>query len=59
MVTHDLGVVAHLCDRVAVMQLGQVVETLDSSQLSNDQAQHDYSRLLIQASRDMDVRPSG
>ncbi|RMQ40891.1 Dipeptide ABC transporter ATP-binding protein [Pseudomonas cichorii] len=59
MVTHDLGVVAHLCDRVAVMQQGQILETLDSSQLVNNQAQHEYSRLLIQASRDMDVRLTG
>ncbi|RMS41346.1 Dipeptide ABC transporter ATP-binding protein [Pseudomonas ficuserectae] len=59
MVTHDLGVVAHLCDRVAVMQQGQVLETLDSSQLINNQARHEYSRLLIQASRDMDLRPTG
>ncbi|RJY19611.1 ABC transporter ATP-binding protein, partial [Pseudomonas syringae pv. actinidiae] len=59
MVTHDLGVVAHLCDRVAVMQQGQVLETLDSSQLVNNQARHEYSRMLIQASRDMDLRPTG
>ncbi|RRV04558.1 ABC transporter ATP-binding protein [Pseudomonas sp. v388] len=59
MVTHDLGVVAHLCDRVAVMQQGQVVETLDTRRLVDNQAQHEYSRLLIQASRDMDVRLTG
>ncbi|EPN62131.1 dipeptide ABC transporter ATP-binding protein, partial [Pseudomonas syringae pv. actinidiae ICMP 19079] len=38
---------------------GQVLETLDSSQLVNNQARHEYSRMLIQASRDMDLRPTG
>ncbi len=52
MVTHDLGVVTHLCDRVAVMQQGRIVEQLDSQALSQDLAVHDYTRMLVQASRD-------
>ncbi len=28
MVTHDLGVIAHLCQKVAVMQYGKILETL-------------------------------
>ena len=52
MVTHDLGVVTHLCDRVAVMQQGKIVELLDSRCLSQDLAVHDYTRMLVQASRD-------
>ena len=52
MVTHDLGVVTHLCDRVAVMQQGRIVELLDSQGLSQDLAAHDYTRMLVQASRD-------
>jgi peptide/nickel transport system ATP-binding protein len=58
MVTHDLAVVAHLCDQVAVMQQGRVVETLATTELAANQAEHAYSRLLIQASRDMDIRPA-
>ena len=58
MVTHDLAVVAHLCDQVAVMQQGRVVETLATAELAATQAEHAYSRLLIQASRDMDIRPA-
>jgi peptide/nickel transport system ATP-binding protein len=58
MVTHDLAVVAHLCDQVAVMQQGRVVETLATAELAANQAEHAYSRLLIQASRDMDIRPA-
>ncbi|KAE9651061.1 ABC transporter ATP-binding protein [Pseudomonas sp. PB105] len=52
LVTHDLGVVTHLCDRVAVMQHGKIVELLDCQALSQDQAGHDYTRMLVQASRD-------
>ncbi|WLI15263.1 ABC transporter ATP-binding protein [Pseudomonas sp. FP603] len=52
MVTHDLGVVTHLCDRVAVMQQGKIVELLDSKALSQDLATHAYTRMLVQASRD-------
>lgn len=52
LVTHDLGVVTHLCDRVAVMQHGKIVELLDCQALSQDQAAHDYTRMLVQASRD-------
>ncbi|WDU65649.1 ABC transporter ATP-binding protein [Pseudomonas poae] len=52
LVTHDLGVVTHLCDRVAVMQHGKIVELLDCQALSQDLAVHDYTRMLVQASRD-------
>ena len=52
MVTHDLGVVTHLCDRVAVMQQGKIVELLDSTALNQDLATHAYTRMLVQASRD-------
>ncbi|BDT69797.1 oligopeptide transport ATP-binding protein OppF [Comamonadaceae bacterium OS-1] len=51
MVTHDLGVVAHLCDQVAVMQHGSIVETLDIEALCNNAAQHPYTRMLVEASR--------
>jgi peptide/nickel transport system ATP-binding protein len=51
MVSHDLGVVAHLCDQVAVMQHGRIVETLSTQALCNNAAQHAYTRLLVDASR--------
>jgi len=51
MVTHDLGVVAHLCHRVAVMQQGKVLETLDVSTLVADRAAMPYTRMLVEASR--------
>lgn len=51
MVTHDLGVVAHLCHRVAVMQQGKVLETLDVPTLVADHAAMPYTRMLVEASR--------
>ncbi|MGY8616274.1 ABC transporter ATP-binding protein [Pantoea agglomerans] len=51
MVTHDLGVVAHLCHRVAVMQQGRVLETLDVPTLVADRAAMPYTRMLVEASR--------
>ena len=46
LVTHDLGVVADLCDRVAVMQTGQIIETAPAAQLFAD-PQHSYTRMLL------------
>ncbi|MHC3772567.1 ABC transporter ATP-binding protein [Pantoea agglomerans] len=51
MVTHDLGVVAHLCHSVAVMQQGKVLETLDVPTLVADRAAMPYTRMLVEASR--------
>jgi peptide/nickel transport system ATP-binding protein len=50
MVSHDLGVVAHMCKRTAVMQFGKLVETLDVDTLVNGGASDPYTRKLIAAS---------
>ncbi len=49
-VTHDLGVVAELCDRVAVMYAGQIVEQSATSQLFSSPL-HPYTAGLLGASR--------
>ena len=51
MVTHDLGVVVHLCDRVAVMLKGEIVETRGASDLATAELAHPYSKLLVDSSR--------
>ncbi len=47
-VTHDLGVVADICDRVAVMYAGQVVETATTSELFRA-PRHPYTQGLMRA----------
>jgi len=50
MVSHDLAVVTHLCERVTVMQRGRMVETLSSADLAHLRAQHPYTQRLMEAS---------
>ena len=45
-VTHDLGIVAHYCDRVAVMYRGQVIEEADVDTLFSHPV-HEYTKRLI------------
>lgn len=50
MVSHDLSVVGHMCERLAVMKDGEIVEIMDVDRLRRNDAQHDYSRSLLAAS---------
>ncbi|MBE1499599.1 peptide/nickel transport system ATP-binding protein [Amycolatopsis lexingtonensis] len=47
-VSHDLGVVRHVCDRVAVMRRGEIVELGDVGQVY-EAPQHEYTRELLAA----------
>ena len=47
-VSHDLAVVKHIADRVAVMNLGGIVETADTQALFAS-PRHPYSRALLSA----------
>jgi ABC-type dipeptide/oligopeptide/nickel transport system ATPase subunit len=50
MVTHDLAVVDHMCDRFAVMLRGEITEILPREAIPGCEAAHPYSRQLIGAS---------
>jgi len=47
-ISHDLGVVQHICDEIAVMYLGQIVEQADRVTLFTN-PQHPYTKALLAA----------
>jgi len=62
-ISHDLGVIRHICDRVAVMYLGELVEVAPAEQLFEN-PRHPYTEALLEsvprvdtAERDRDIDP--
>lgn len=47
-ISHDLGVIQHMCDDIAVMYMGKIVEQADRESLFND-PKHPYTRALLSA----------
>ncbi|MDR0809119.1 MAG: ABC transporter ATP-binding protein [Gemmobacter sp.] len=52
MVSHDLAVIDHMCDRVLVMQHGRAVEELTRDELAGARMHTAYARSLFEASAD-------
>ena len=50
MVSHDLAVINHMCERLMVMQNGEAVEQLTAADLVSAQVTQDYTRRLLKAS---------
>ena len=59
MVSHDLAVVDHMCDRVLVMQHGRAVEEMSREDLAGARMTTDYARSLFEASADRMLAPAG
>ncbi|AWD21069.1 ABC transporter ATP-binding protein [Fuscovulum blasticum] len=58
MVSHDLAVIDHMCDRVLVMQHGRAVEELSREALAAAQMKTAYARSLFDASADRLLGPT-
>ena len=57
LITHDLGVVAEVCDRVAIMYAGEIVESGTLEDIF-DRTAHPYTKGLFRSIPDMDVETS-
>jgi peptide/nickel transport system ATP-binding protein len=51
LVSHDLSVIAHLCDRLVVMKDGVIVEEIQADALRRGEVHDPYSRDLMESSR--------
>ncbi|MBL8701039.1 MAG: ABC transporter ATP-binding protein [Alphaproteobacteria bacterium] len=54
LVSHNLAVVAHMCERIAVMNAGRIVEELTTTSLRAGTPREAYTRQLLLASRGYD-----
>ena len=54
MVSHNLAVVAHMCETVAIMNRGRIVETIDTAALADSGDLSAYTQQLLVASKGYD-----
>ncbi|MBZ6078708.1 ABC transporter ATP-binding protein [Microvirga puerhi] len=50
LVTHDLAVVAHICERIGMMHCGKIIEELSADEVRGMRAVKDYTRDFLAAS---------
>jgi peptide/nickel transport system ATP-binding protein len=55
MVSHDLAVVAHICDRIGVMHSGRLLEMTTANALAEGSVTDPYSRQLLRANQGFDA----
>ncbi len=56
MVSHNLAVVSHMCDEIAVMQNGEIVEVMGVEDMRALKPSHPYTRHLLEASMSYTAR---
>jgi peptide/nickel transport system ATP-binding protein len=54
MVSHDLAVIAHLCERIGVMSNGALIEITSAEALSRGTVTHPYTQQLLRSNRGFD-----
>jgi len=54
MVSHDLAVIAHMCDRIGVMRGGRVLEITTAAAFAEGRVADPYSQRLLRANRSFD-----
>ena len=54
MVSHDLAVIAHLCERIGVMSHGALIEITTAGALASGSVAHRYTQQLLRANRGFD-----
>lgn len=58
-ISHDIGVVEALCDRVIIMKDGELVDEVTVDQLRRKQVEHPYTKMLLEATPRLDERARG
>ncbi|NJO38537.1 MAG: ATP-binding cassette domain-containing protein, partial [Rhizobiales bacterium] len=58
LVSHDLGVIGHMCERLAVMQGGRIVELADGDALAASRFATAYAQELFRASEGYVAEPA-
>jgi peptide/nickel transport system ATP-binding protein len=54
MVSHDLAVIAHVCERIGVMSNGALIEMTSADALASGNVTHSYTRQLLRSNRGFD-----